>query len=65
MIVFHRGGSGAIFHQTLRVKETEYCCYGRENNEFLHDLRKADINIGHGPYVPRAIEIYKKESNCV
>ena len=63
IVSFHGGGEGANYQNVTR--KTEYC-YGENRGnvyEFSHALidAGADIIIGHGPHVPRAIEIYKNK----
>ena len=63
IVSFHGGGEGANYQNVTR--KTEFC-YGENRGnvyEFSHAMidAGADIIIGHGPHVPRAIEIYKKK----
>ena len=62
IVSFHGGGEGANYQNVTR--KTEYC-YGENRGnvyEFSHAMidAGADIIIGHGPHVPRAIEYIKK-----
>lgn len=61
IVSFHGGGEGTKYQHV--TKKTEYC-YGENRGnvyEFAHAMidSGADIIIGHGPHVTRAIDIYK------
>ena len=62
IISFHGGAEGSKY--TAVPREHEYF-YGEDRGDvytFAHTLidEGADIIIGHGPHVPRAIEVYKE-----
>ncbi len=61
IVSFHGGGEGSKYQNVTR--KTEYC-YGENRGnvyEFSHAMidAGADVVIGHGPHVTRAIDIYK------
>jgi poly-gamma-glutamate capsule biosynthesis protein CapA/YwtB (metallophosphatase superfamily) len=61
IVSFHGGGEGKDYMHVTR--ETEFF-YGENRGnvyEFSHELidAGADIIFGHGPHVPRAVEVYK------
>ena len=63
IVSFHGGGEGSKFQNVTR--ETEYC-YGENRGnvyKFSHAMidAGADVIIGHGPHVTRAIDIYKNK----
>ena len=63
VIVSFHGGSEGKEHMHV-TRETEYF-YGENRGnvyEFCHELIEegADIIFGHGPHVPRAVEVYRK-----
>lgn len=61
IVSFHGGGEGSNFQHVPKAKETFY----KENRgnvyEFAHGVidAGADVVLGHGPHVSRAIEVYK------
>jgi poly-gamma-glutamate capsule biosynthesis protein CapA/YwtB (metallophosphatase superfamily) len=62
VVSFHGGAEGSQY--TSIPKEHEYF-YGEDRGnvyQFAHTMidNGADIIIGHGPHVPRAVEVYKK-----
>jgi hypothetical protein len=63
IISFHGGAEGSKFEHVTRKKETFY----QENRgnvyEFAHAVidAGADIVLGHGPHVTRAVEVYKNK----
>ncbi|WP_443945686.1 CapA family protein [Pedobacter sp. AW1-32] len=63
MVSFHGGGEGAKFEHVPRVNEIFY----KENRgnvyAFAHAVidAGADIVLGHGPHVSRAVEVYKNK----
>lgn len=62
IISFHGGAEGSKY--TAVTREHEYF-YGEDRGDvyaFAHALidEGADVIIGHGPHVPRAIEVYKE-----
>ena len=63
IVSFHGGGEGARFEHVTRKREVFY----QENRgnvyEFAHAVidAGADIVLGHGPHVTRAVELYKKK----
>lgn len=63
LVSFHGGGEGAKFEHVTRETEVYY----EENRgnvyEFAHAVidAGADIVLGHGPHVTRAVEVYKKK----
>ena len=61
IVSFHGGGEGSKYQHVTR--KTEYC-YGENRGNvynFSHAMidAGADVIIGHGPHVTRAIDIYK------
>ena len=63
IVSFHGGGEGSEYQNV--TKKTEKC-YGENRGnvyEFSHAMidAGADVIIGHGPHVTRAIEIYKNK----
>ena len=63
IVSFHGGGEGSKYENV--TKKTEYC-YGENRGnvyEFSHAMidAGADVIIGHGPHVTRAIDIYKNK----
>ncbi len=61
IVSFHAGAEGAKNQHVTR--EREYY-YGEDRGnvyEFAHEMidKGADLLLGHGPHVPRAIEVYK------
>jgi len=63
IVSFHGGGEGSKYQNV--TKKTEYC-YGENRGnvyEFSHAMidAGADVIIGHGPHVTRAIDIYKNK----
>lgn len=61
MVSFHGGAEGRDHQHVTREKET-YLGYDRGNvYDFAHSLidAGADVVLGHGPHVTRAVEIYK------
>lgn len=63
IVSFHGGGEGSKFEHVTRQKEIFY----KENRgnvyEFAHMVidEGADVVLGHGPHVTRAVEIYKNK----
>ncbi len=63
IVSFHGGGEGARFEHVTRKKEVFY----KENRgnvyEFAHAVidAGADVVLGHGPHVTRAVEVYKNK----
>ncbi|MEJ7557221.1 MAG: CapA family protein [Pedobacter sp.] len=63
IVSFHGGGEGSKFEHVLRKQEIFY----QENRgnvyEFAHAVidAGADVVIGHGPHVTRAVEVYKNK----
>jgi hypothetical protein len=63
IVSFHGGGEGAKFEHVPRMNEIFY----RENRgdvyAFSHAVidAGADLVLGHGPHVTRAVEVYKKK----
>lgn len=63
MVSFHGGGEGANFEHVTRQTEVFY----RENRgnvyAFAHGVidAGADVVLGHGPHVTRAVEVYKNK----
>ncbi len=63
IVSFHGGGEGAAFEHVTRNPEIFY----KENRgnvyAFAHGVidAGADIVLGHGPHVTRAVEVYKKK----
>ncbi len=63
IVSFHGGGEGTEFQNV--TKKTEYC-YG-ENRGNVYKFSRAmvdagaDVILGHGPHVTRAIDIYKNK----
>lgn len=63
IVTFHGGGEGI---KSLHTKDTfEYCFDEPRGNivKFAHSAidSGADLVLGHGPHVPRALEIYKNK----
>ncbi len=62
IVSFHGGAEGAEYTHVTKKREYFY----RENrgnvHEFAHAMidAGADVILGHGPHVPRAIEVYNK-----
>ncbi|MET4080979.1 hypothetical protein ABIB40_000924 [Pedobacter sp. UYP30] len=63
IVSFHGGGEGNSFQRVTRKKEVFY----KENRgnvyEFAHAVidAGADVVLGHGPHVTRAVEIYRSK----
>lgn len=63
IVSFHGGGEGANFEHVTRKPEIFY----KENRgnvyEFAHSVidAGADVVLGHGPHVTRAVEVYKNK----
>lgn len=63
IVSFHGGGEGARFEHVPRKNEIFY----KENRgnvyAFAHAVidAGADVVLGHGPHVPRAVEVYKNK----
>ena len=61
LVSFHAGGEGANFQHVTR--KTEQCFGENRGNvyEFAHKMidAGADVLLGHGPHVTRAVEVYK------
>lgn len=63
IVSFHGGGEGARFEHVTRVNEIFY----KENRgnvyAFAHAVidAGADVVLGHGPHVTRAVEVYKNK----
>jgi len=67
VIVSFHGGAEGNKHQRI-TRKTEYY-YGEDRgnvHEFAHKVvdAGADLVFGHGPHVPRAIELYKERLIC-
>jgi hypothetical protein len=66
IVSFHGGAEGKEHQHVTREPET-YLDYDRGNvYEFAHAMidAGADVLLGHGPHVTRAIEIYKERLIC-
>lgn len=66
IVSFHGGAEGADYQRVTRA--TEYF-YGEERGnvyEFAHRMidSGADIIFGHGPHVPRAVELFRDRIIC-
>ena len=61
IVSFHGGAEGASYTRVTRQKETFYGENRGNVYEFAHTAidNGADIVLGHGPHVTRAVEVYK------
>lgn len=61
IVSFHAGGEGVEYQHVTR--QTEFYIGENRGNvyEFAHKMidAGADVLLGHGPHVPRAVEVYK------
>ncbi len=62
IVTFHGGAEGKTYQHVTRQTEEFYGENRGNVYEFAHAVidAGADIVFGHGPHVPRAIEVYKK-----
>lgn len=63
IVSFHGGGEGAKFEHVTRKTETFYNENRGNVYAFAHGVidAGADIVLGHGPHVTRAVEVYKNK----
>ncbi len=63
LVSFHGGGEGTRFEHVTRKKELFYNEDRGNVYEFAHSVidAGADLVLGHGPHVTRAVEVYKKK----
>ncbi len=63
IVSFHGGGEGARFEHVTRKTEIFYNENRGNVYEFAHGVidAGADIVLGHGPHVTRAVEVYKNK----
>jgi len=63
IVSFHGGGEGSNFQHVPRAKEVFYKENRGDVYEFAHLMidAGADVILGHGPHVTRAMEVYKSK----
>ncbi len=61
IVSFHGGGEGSKYRHVTGKKEYYFSEYRGNVNEFAHLAvdAGADLVLGHGPHVSRAVEVYK------
>lgn len=66
IVSFHGGAEGASYQRVVRGPEFFYGENRGNVYEFAHRMidAGADIIFGHGPHVPRAIEVYRERLIC-
>ncbi|NMC39194.1 MAG: CapA family protein, partial [Bacteroidales bacterium] len=66
IVSFHGGAEGASYQRVVKGSEFFYGENRGNVYEFAHRMidAGADIIFGHGPHVPRALELYRERLIC-